>query len=375
MVDPSVVESDLMTLLALSSPSLKEGAAMQCLVAKLEKFGLTVEFDNAGAAIGGEIGNLLVRLPADGANCPPLLLNAHLDTVVPCDEVTPVLEDGVIRPRGETVLGADDKAGVVAWLEVVRCLVEDKVPHGEIELLITVAEEIGLKGALHLDYGRIRSKTGLVFDGGTPIGAIKNAAPSQKNLEVTVHGKAAHAGVRPEEGINAIVLATRAIAGMNLGRLDEETTANVGVIKGGRATNIVPDTVEVRCEARSHDEDKLQRQVEHMESCFREAAEAGGGSAVVNVTPRYRRFRVGEDELPYVVAREAAGRLGLPFEASAGGGGSDANIFNEHGIRSVILNCGEQNPHTLEERVAIADVVKAAEWGLEMVRCYAELAS
>ena len=365
---------DLLELIRIPSPSLHEVHVASVIRTKLQEIGLKSEVDDAAQAIGGEQGNIIARLPGN-VDSPTLMLNAHMDTVTPCENVNPIVEGDYVRSDGSTILGSDDKAGVCIILELLRVLSEDGVMHGPLEIVFTVAEEIGLLGAQHLDYERLSARVAFVFDGGVPINRVVIAAPSQKNIKVLVHGRAAHAGVAPEKGINAIVLASRAIAKMKLGRIDEETTANIGIVRGGRATNIVPDLVEVQGEARSHSEDKLNAQIEHMRRLFIEEAERAHGSAEVEVMRKYRAFHVKTDELPARVAQLALEKLDMEPKWEKGGGGSDANIFNEHGIRSIIVSSAEQNPHTLSECINIIDMERATQFAIELVRTFAELAS
>jgi len=371
-VNAARVREDLLVLLAIPSPALREKLVMDALCQRLSAAGFAYELDGAGTQLGGEVGNLIVRIPGNGGRDEALLLNAHVDTVVPCEGVRPVERDGVVYSAGDTVLGADDKTGVVALLEAIRTVEEQSVPHGPIELVFTVAEETGLNGAKRLDMSRLRARRGYVFDGSAKIGCGTLAAPSHDNLEVLIRGKAAHAGMRPEQGISAITLASKAIAQMKLGRLDAETTANVGVIEGGQATNIVPEEVRVRCEARSHDPAKLAAQIRHMQELFESCATAGGGVAECSVDRKYRAFAVPEDDPLVRLASRAAERLGLRPRWKAGGGGSDANVFNERGLKTVILNSGQQNPHTTQECTALKDVVLAAQHAVAIIALFGE---
>lgn len=363
---------DFLKLVRIPSPSLREGEVAQFIIARLRESGADFEVDDAAKAIGGEHGNIIAKVDGN-LSVPSILLNAHIDTVTPCENVVPVIEGDCIRSDGTTILGADNKAGVCVILEALRVLREDGIAHGPIEVVFTVAEEIGLLGAKHFDYGRLSARCGFIFDGGAPVNKVVIAAPTQKNVRARILGVATHAGVSPERGVNAIVLASRAISKMRLGRIDEETTANIGVIRGGRATNIVPDLVEIEGEARSHDEEKLERQIEHMCMLFQSEADGGGGKAEVEIELKYRSFKVGEDELPAKVVKMALGKLGETPEWKRGGGGSDANIFNEHGIRSVIVSSGEQNAHMLSEFIYLSDMERAANLAVELVRSFAEL--
>ena len=270
MIDRRRLEAEFLDLVRVSSASRREGAIAERLRATLSGFGVPVEEDDAGRAVGGEVGNLLARFPGTAAGAPPLLLCAHMDTVVPCEGVRPVVNGDVVRTDGATVLGGDDKAGIVAILEALRVVRGLGIPHGPVDVLFTICEEFGLLGAKHFDVARLRARTGLVLDV-DGVAELVTRAPAANRMEFTVHGLEAHAGVCPEQGISAIKVAAEAIAVMRLGRIDEETTANIGVIEGGFAANIVPNRVRLRAEARSRSLEKLEAQSRHMRACFDQA--------------------------------------------------------------------------------------------------------
>ncbi len=363
-------------LVRIDSHSRKEGAIMRRLQADLEALDAAVEYDGAGAAVGGEIGNLIARVPGTRSGAPPLFLNAHVDTVVPGEGVKPRLEGDVVRTDGTTVLGGDDKSGVAVIVEALRALREERIPHGDLEVVFTICEEVGLLGAKHLDYGRLRAREGIALDSDSPEDIITEA-PSACRLEFRVHGLAAHAGVRPEAGISAIRIASEAIARMRLGRLDAESTANVGVIEGGKATNIITDFVLVKAEARSHDERKLARQVAHMQRRFQRAAGrhtvARGGRAVAGrveetVSRDYPRMRLASDLRIVRLITEAGRGLGRTISLRRTGGGLDANIFNDRGITVATFGTGQHENHTLTEYLDIPASLRAAELMLECIR-------
>jgi tripeptide aminopeptidase len=281
--------------------------------------------------------------------------------------VKPVIASGVITSDGTTILGSDDKSGVAVLLEVLQVLVEQRLPHPPLEVALTVSEEIGLIGAKGLDLTRLRAREGVVLDHGGEIGTIVVSAPSQDKLRAVVHGKAAHAGAEPEKGINAIVVAAEAIAAMPLGRIDEETTANIGRIQGGTATNIVPDRVEMAGEARSHDERKLEAQVRAMTEALEEAARRHRATVGIDVERSYSTFQLSEEDSIVQKAVAAAKALGLTPALVPSGGGSDANIFNAAGIVTINISTGMDQVHTTEERVAVADMVKSAEFLLAIL--------
>ncbi len=357
MINQDRLVSTFLELVQIDSPSGQEEEIARHLTAKLKSLGLMVVRDQTGNVIG--------RLAGEGA---PLLVSAHIDTVEPGWGVKPVVANGIITSDGATILGGDDKSGVAAILEALRVLVEQDLPHPPLEVALTVSEETGLNGAKGLDLTTLRAKEGIVLDSGGPIGAIVVSAPSQNRLRAVVHGKTAHAGVEPERGINAIVVAAEAIAAMPLGRIDEETTANVGRIQGGTATNIIPDRVEMAGEARSHDESKLEVQVQAMTEALNKAASQHGATVEIDVERSYSTFKLSEEDAIVRRAMAAANTLGLTPVLVPSGGGSDANIFNAGGIATINISSGMDKVHTTEERLAVDDLGKCAEFLLSILR-------
>ena len=353
-------------LVRIDSLSRREGAIAARLARELEALDASVQFDDAGTAIGGEVGNLIAQV--DGAaGAPPLLLCAHMDTVEPGAGVQPVVEGDVIRSDGRTVLGGDDKSGVAIVLECLRACREDGLPHPPIDVVFTICEEQGLLGARHLDLTRLRARRGLVFDSDAT-GFVFTRAPGSTAIEVLVRGRAAHAGMAPERGVSAIRVAAEAIAAMRLGRIDEETTANLGTISGGRAINIVPDEVRLRGEARSHDAAKLAAQLAHMRACFEDAARRHEGAvAEVRLEPMYEPMSV-DDGAPIMrLLVAAAERAGRPIASAGMGGGCDANILNQRGLEVVNLGTGMRDIHTTGEWLKVSDMVAAAEVTLALI--------
>jgi tripeptide aminopeptidase len=283
-----------------------------------------------------------------------------MDNVVPCRGVQPKVTDGVVSSDGTTVLGGDDKAGISAILEALDSTKgrRNLAP----EVLFTVQEEKGLQGAKALDSSRFRSRRALVMDSGEKPGSISIGGPAQNHIDVVVIGRAAHAGVCPENGLSAIAVASQAIAKMKQGRIDFETTANVGVIRGGMATNIVPERVEVLSEARSRNEAKLEAQTQHMVDCWQEAAAAAGAKVEIKVERTYPSFRVAEDDSLVLMLAEAARRIGLEARTHVAGGGTDGHHLCHKGITAVALGTGTRDVHSTAETIAVADLERAAEW-------------
>jgi tripeptide aminopeptidase len=304
------------------------------------------------------------------------MLSVHMDTVAPAEGVLPVLENGIFTSGGDTILGADDKAGIVEIIEALEVVREQNIPHGPLEVVVTICEEIGLVGAKLLDYSLIRSRRGLALDT-SGVDRVIRKAPCANKLRFEILGREAHAGIDPEYGLSAIGVAGRAIARMRLGRIDEETTANLGTIHGGQASNIVPNRVVVKGEVRSHDDEKLVCQTEHMVTCFEEAAlkssiEVDGqtvhASVRVEIVGDYPLMQVAEDAGIIRLVQRAGAALGRTITVEEAGGGSDANIFNGHGIETVILGTGMDRVHSIEEQVAVDDMVRVSELLVEIIR-------
>lgn len=367
MINQERLVANFIEMVKVSSETRKEGDFAQKLKAILEELGLEVYVDNAGEVVGSNTGNIIAKLEGT-IEKEPVLFCCHMDTVTPGVNINPVIKDGTIYSDGTTVLGADNKAGIACIIEAIRHIKEENIPHGPIELAFTIAEEGGLFGAKNLDYSRINSKMAYVLDSGGDPGQVVIKGPAQDKIVAKIIGKPAHAGVAPEEGISAIVVAAHAITNMNLLRIDEETTANVGVINGGQVTNIVCPEVEIKAEARSLNIEKLDAQTNHMVKCIEEACEKFGAKAQIDVERMYGPFNVKEDDDVVNKVRVACEVLGLKFYTSSTGGGSDTNVLNQHGIKAVNLGIGERKPHTLEEHIHIKDMVDVAKLVVELMK-------
>ncbi|HVM68766.1 MAG TPA: M20/M25/M40 family metallo-hydrolase [Gaiellaceae bacterium] len=343
-------------LCALPSPPGEERAVADRVIRELRELGLEVDEDDAGREIGSTAGNLLCRLPGRVEGGTPLFLCAHLDTVPPLGPLEPIVDDGVVRNAGGTILGADNKSAVVAMLEAARRIVEEGRPHAGVELLFTPKEEVGLLGAFAFDHTRLEAELGFVYDQAAPIGQVILGAPTQVSFEVRYHGRPAHAGMVPEEGRSAIAAAARAIADLRLGRLDDETTANVGTITGGSARNIVPEWCSLQAEARSHDARRLADLVQEMLETFAFAASVTDCTVETNVSETYAGYRFRRSDPVVQLAERALGRCGYALEPALTGGGADANVFNARGLPCLNLANGMTAIHTDEEHIAVADL-------------------
>ena len=360
-------------LAALPSPPGSERAVADRVTEYLRELGLEVDEDEAGAEIDSSAGNLLCRLEGDADGGIPLFLCAHLDTVPPTGPLEPILAEGVVRNGGGTILGADNKAAVAVMLEAVRRLVEERRPHAGVELLFTPKEEVGLRGAAAFDHERLRARVGFVYDHAAPIGDVILGAPHQRKVDIAFHGRAAHSGMYPEEGRSAIVAAARAIADLRLGRLDDETTANVGVISGGVARNIVPEHCRFLAEARAHDERKLSELVQEMLDTVTFAAAVCDCDVETQVENAARGYRFRRDDLVVRLAAAALSRCGYDVRYGLSGGGADANVFNERSLQCLNLANGMANIHTPDEEIRVADLEGMVEVTLALVEQAREL--
>jgi len=372
------MKAHFLEIIQIDSHSKKEGAVSRVLKKQLEALGAEVIFDAAGEAVGGEVGNLIARLPANDPARPPFLLSAHMDTVTPGEGIRPVCEGDRIRSDGTTILGGDDKSGIAIIMEVLRALNEQALPHGEIEIVFTICEEYGLVGAKELDMTQFNSKYGLVLDC-DHAEFLFTKSPASDRLEFIVHGLEAHAGLCPEQGISAIQIASEAISQMRLGRIDFETTANIGIISGGVAVNTVPKTVCVQAESRSHNSEKLAAQTAHMRACFQNAAEkyvikSDGKKICAEVEEKiwrdYNQMNIPEDTPIVRAILSAAKNCAYDVRTHTTGGGCDANIFNEKGITVANLGTGMHNIHTLREWLSLKEMAQAAEILLEVVTSF-----
>lgn len=357
MINESRLVQTFLELVAIDSPVGHEEAMGAELMARFAALD--------GQVVRDEHGNVIARWPNGQGDW--LMLSAHMDTAGADVGIKPRIRDGVIYSDGATILGGDDKSGVAIILETIRSLQEQGLAHPPLEAVISVSEEVGLRGARLLDKSKLRARRGYVLDAGGPIGTIVNSAPSQDALRVTVFGKKAHAGSEPERGVNAIRIASEAIAAMPLGRIDFETTANIGVIEGGTATNIVPDEVRIRGEARSRNNDKLAAQTVAMVAAFQDAAERHGGRVEMKLQRSYNAYKLAEDAPVIAAAMAAARKLGFEPILHASGGGADANIFAEAGIQCAVISTGMAEVHTPQEHIAIADMVNSARWLAELI--------
>ncbi|WP_020616760.1 M20/M25/M40 family metallo-hydrolase [Paenibacillus daejeonensis] len=369
MINKDRLVKDFMALVQVDSETRNEAEISKVLTKRFAELGLEVEEDDTAAVTGHGAGNLFATLkPADGQGGKPIFFTSHMDTVTPGKGIKPQLDsDGYIRSDGTTILGADDKAGIAAMLEAIAVIRENNLPHGPVQFVITAGEEAGLYGARAMDPSRLHAELGFALDSNGEIGDIAVAAPTQAKITMKVIGKSAHAGVNPEDGISAIQVAAKAISRMSLGRIDKETTANIGRFEGGGATNIVCDHVTLDAEARSIVQDKLDKQVDAMRGALESAANDYGAQAEFESEIIYPAFNYTENDEVVTLASEAITAIGCTPRTFHSGGGSDANIFNGFGIPTVNLAVGYEHIHTTKEQIKVEDLAKTARLVVEII--------
>ncbi len=355
-------------LCEIDSPSREEGRLADYLRELFTELGAdSVVEDGSAKNTGADCGNLVVHF---SGNVPkePLFYACHMDTVEPGRGVRVRRVGDIFTTAGDTVLGGDDKSGIAAVIELIRVLKDEKIPHGPIDIILTTCEEIGLLGAKNLDIGLVRARSGYALDS-TGIDKVIMGAPAANHLKIEVHGIAAHAGLNPEQGVSAFCLAARAIADLRLGRLDEQSTANFGLIKGGVATNIVPDLITIEGEVRSHSSAKLDAYTREIESTFRNvvkgwSAQIRNGkhpSVEVAVETEYPCMYLEDDDPTILRVRRAGNLLEREILFQIAGGGSDANIFNSYGLKTAIIATGMDKVHTTDECLDLRDLVSLTE--------------
>ena len=367
------LKNTFIELVGVPCPSCDEKREADLLVKKLQELGMEPKVDRAGEQCGGTTGNVCLKGNVPGAL--RLFFEAHMDSVAPTTGTNVIEKDGVLYSDGTTTLGGDDKSGVAAVLEAMQCIIENDLPHGDIQVCFTIGEETGSYGVRYMDKTMIQADAGYCMDCGGHPGAIFNASPKAINLKLKVKGKSAHAGLEPEKGINAIMLAADALHALPAyGRIDEETTLSVDMIDGGLASNIVPEACEIVIDMRCPNQTKLERLKKETVEIFRNVVEAKGGAVEVAVKEVAPGVNLNTDHATVKLAATAAEKLGFPVSTGFTGGCSDANFLCGMGLPTVLLATGMDKIHTTEERLALEDLYNAASWVLGIVEEAAEQA-
>ncbi|MBF0457693.1 MAG: M20/M25/M40 family metallo-hydrolase [Nitrospirae bacterium] len=354
-INPVRLIDTFIELVQINSPSFNEHEIGAWLIERLVALGLTVDSQNYGASF-----NLTGRMAGTVRAVEPVMLSCHMDTVESTKGLKLIREGGIIKTDGGTILGADDKSGIAEILEALHVLKEQDLPHGDIEVVFTSAEERGLVGAKNLNFGSLKSRIALVLDCSGSIGRVVLAAPTHDSYVMRITGRAAHAGIEPERGTSAIKAAAKIISEVPDGRIDPNTTANIGIIHGGTATNIVPKEVTLEGEIRSHDADSLERTKTVIFDTARRLAKKNQVKLQIEENRQYHGFHIGEADEFVRLIKDVCEDLSITPEFIVYGGGSDANIYNSHGIKSLVISSGMQMPHTTDEFIKEEDLSKAA---------------
>ena len=356
-----------MEIAAMDSFVGREGRLAALLESRLKGLGASVFIDDSAGHTGSDTGNVVAAVKGNKPDGAKILLCSHMDTIGPTEGMFPEVRNGCIYSNGETVLGADDKAGIAVIMVALEAILSDNIPHGDIEVVFTVQEEPGLIGAKNLTH-EPKSDFGYILDGDGAVGTIINRAPAKIDLDLTLKGQAAHAGIAPEQGVNAIVAASTAISQIKSGRIDNETTSNFGTIRGGKVRNIVPDLVEISAEVRSMDDGKLEKEAQSILDVFTKTADSFGAELKYTKDISFRSFRIPEEHPAVVRASEAARAIGVDPVLWASGGGLDANIFNAGGLPCVALGLGIENPHSAQEYIPVAQLEEAVRLLVNILR-------
>lgn len=368
MVNKERIVKYFIDMAMIPSPSYKERDMANYLIKELKKLGLEVYEDSTGEKILGNAGNIVAVLK--GNKPKRLLISAHMDTVEPCEKITPIVEDDIIKTNGDSVLGADDKAGIASILELISILKENKIEHPEIVIVFSVAEECGLHGAKNIDLSKFgKINYGYILDAGGDPGICYNKAPYAANGKYIIVGKSSHAGLEPEKGVNSFIVLAKAINKLKLGRVNENTTCNIGVVNGGFATNIVMPRIEISFEARSLYEDELERLLKKTAHTLEETCKKYKAEFINNVyRGKTKGYELSEDHEVIKVFKKSVENLGYEFKLKSSGGGSDTNIYNMKGIPSVNISIGMENIHSTDEFIKIDSLVNTSMLLVELLK-------
>ncbi|MBU1168061.1 MAG: M20/M25/M40 family metallo-hydrolase [Proteobacteria bacterium] len=378
MINKDRLSKSFCDLVKIDSISREEKTISEYLQVILKELGAEIYIDKAGDAVGGDTGNLVAKFKGT-VDAPAMMLCGHMDTVEPGRGIVPVFENGVFTSKGNTILGADDKSALAIIIEVMNVIRENTLPHGPIEVVFTICEEIGLLGAKHFDFSLMDSSFGYILDS-TDRKGIVTRAPYSTHFDITVLGKAAHAGAEPEKGVSAILLAAKALASVPWGRIDPQTTCNVGKISGGVATNIVAEEARVTGEVRSHSKQKMDDIVSGIRAAFETVINEAVKNSPAPGRPQFDMAadldfpgtHIPDDHPVIRLAVDAAKSMGIDLQTKTSGGGADANIFTGKGLITGVLGTGMTAAHTLEESIALDDMVNTTTLLLACIRRHSE---
>ncbi len=364
-ISPERLVSTFLQLVKIDGTSRCEKEVKNFIFDHFKDYVLTIHEDNSGDLVYGNCGNLIMKIRGTNQSVPTVILSAHMDTISSTKNLEPICSNGKITSDGNTILGADNRLGVAIICEVLRSLQENKEKFGNIEVVFSICEEIGLLGIKCFDFSQLKGKYAYVLDSGnTTEGTLINQSPSAMRFSIDVIGKAAHAGIAPENGINAISIASKAITKIPQGKINPETTLNIGFIEGGKATNIVPENVTIKGEIRSYHDRNIDKQWSKIQSVFSKQTEVDNGRVEFTGQKDYQGFYIEPDSEIIRFAQTASSQ---PLVIQSSFGGSDANVFNQNGIPAVVLGTGSWEPHTNDEYVLVEEISRAAQWIYDII--------
>lgn len=366
MINEKRLISTFMEYVQIDSETKNEKAISERIIKDLRDMGYEPYSDEAGKKLGSNGNNVYCLIPGTNGS-ETMLFSAHMDTVTPGNGIVPYIDGDYIKSKDNTILGGDDKAGVTAIIEALRTIKENNLPHRPIEIVFTICEEGGVNGAKNVNFSDLKSKKGIVLDSGGGPDKIIIEAPGQTKISAEITGKPSHAGVHPEDGISAIMVAAEAVTNMRLLRIDSETTSNIGTFKAVGATNIVSPLVEIVAEARSRSVEKLKEQTNHIAKCLQDACDKYGASLKYDIEYCYLSYALDPEDEHIRQIESVCEKLGLEVEKLPSGGGSDANIFNHNGIKAVNMGAGMELAHTIDEQLNIKDFINASKFVLEFM--------
>ncbi|MYL45190.1 M20/M25/M40 family metallo-hydrolase [Virgibacillus halodenitrificans] len=362
-----------MELAKINAPSGHEKPMAEFLIPILEQLGFSYTFDEAHKEFGGNCGNLIAYWEGTHPSVEPMFLSTHMDTVLPTEGLKPEIRDGIIHSDGTTILGADDRAALAAYLEGIRYIQENDIPCGPIELVLTVNEQPGLVGASYMDYSKVKSKKGFVFDSSGDIGQIILQGPYSSRIYCDIQGRSSHIGLNPEEGINAFLIAADALKNMKLGKISEITLANIGQMNGGKMSSIIPGEVKLVGEVRSFEAKGLNEQLEHMKQSVEEAAKQHGGKADIRYEKKYLGWKIDEKSPLGQTALQAADEIDVNKYTTQTLGGADTNVLNENGLECITLGNGFRNIHTFQEHISVENLMNGGRYAASLIKKWYEL--
>ncbi|MDD4045939.1 MAG: M20/M25/M40 family metallo-hydrolase [Tissierellia bacterium] len=366
MINQNRLIKTFMEYVQIDSETKNERRVAERIIKDLKDLGFEVYTDRAGEKLNSNGNNVYCFIPGSNES-DAMMFSAHMDTVTPGNGIAPYIDDDYIKSKGDTILGGDDKAGITAIIEALKTIKENNLPHRPIEIVFTICEEGGLNGVKEVEFSKLTAKKGIVLDSGGSPSHIITEAPGQTTIYANVIGKPSHAGASPENGISAIMVAAEAVENMKLLRIDSETTANIGTFKAVGATNIVSPLVEIVAEARSRSTEKLKNQTDHMIKCLQDACDKYGAKLEYNVEYCYYSYILDHEDEHIKLIESVCEKIGLEVKKIPSGGGSDANIFNQNGIKAVNIGAGMELAHTTDEHLNIKDFINASKVVLEIM--------